>query len=58
MLELLIYGTVVIVLLIIIYRSGKNKDGFVRYFSRGAYMRDLNEKIEKRNKEKLNDKTK
>lgn len=32
----------------IIYLSGKKKDGFVRHFSRGAFMRDLNKRMEEK----------
>ena len=39
-------GALVVVFLVVIYRSGKKQDGFVRHFSRGAFMRDLNKKIE------------
>jgi len=34
------------ILLEVIYRSGKKEGGFLRYSSRGAFMRDLNKKME------------
>lgn len=46
--ELLIGVIVVYLLLITVYIAGKKKDSFVRYFSRSAYMRDLNNKMEQR----------
>ena len=39
-------AVIVVFLLLMIYRSGKKNDGFVRHFSRGAFMRDLNKKME------------
>lgn len=39
-------GAIVVILLVMIYRSGKKKDGFIQLFSRGAFMRDLNKKME------------
>ena len=35
----------IVIVLALLYRSGKKKDGFVRHSSRGAYMRDLNKEI-------------
>lgn len=35
-----------VVLLMVIYRSGKKEDGFLRHSSRGDFMRDLNKKME------------
>lgn len=48
MFEVIFLGLILIVLLVFIYKSNKNQDGFLRYFSRGAYMRDLNKKIEEK----------
>ena len=31
-----------------IARSARTPDGFVRYFSRGAFMRDLNKKMQEK----------
>lgn len=39
-------AAIVVILLTVIYLSGKKKNGFVRHFSRGAFMRDLNKKME------------
>jgi hypothetical protein len=36
---------IIVIVLALLYRSGKKKDGFVRHSSRGAYMRDLNKEI-------------
>ena len=41
------------VLLAVIYRSDKKQDGFVRHFSRGAFMRDLAKTMEGKNPEKV-----
>jgi hypothetical protein len=46
MLEIILWVIVLAVLLAIVYRSAKSKNGFVRHFSRGAYMRDLNKQME------------
>jgi len=46
MVNIIFWGLILIIILVLIYRSGKKKDGFVRYFSRGAYMRDLNKEME------------
>ena len=46
MLKIILWLTVLAILLAIVYRSAKSKNGFVRHFSRGAYMRDLNEQLE------------
>jgi len=46
MIQIVFFGVILVILLAFLYRSAKNKDGFVRYFSRGAYMRDLNKVME------------
>jgi hypothetical protein len=46
--ELFIGVVVVYLLLIAVYIAGKKKDSFVRYFSRSAYMRELNNKMEEK----------
>ena len=48
MAEAIFAGAVLAIALYLIARSMRNKDGFARYFSRGAYMRDLNKKMEDR----------
>ena len=50
--EAFFYAVVIILLVRIIYESVTKKDGIVRYFSRGPYMRELNEKMEKIDPEK------
>ena len=42
--EVMLYGALVVVLLAVIYRLGKKKDGFVAHWSRSLFMRELNEK--------------
>jgi len=37
---------IIVIVLALLYRSGKKKDGFVRHSSRGAFMRDLNKEME------------
>jgi hypothetical protein len=44
--EAILWGAIEVGALTVIYLSGKKKDGFVRHFSRGAFMRDLNKKME------------
>jgi len=44
--EALFAGVVLAITLNWISRSARKPDGFVRHFSRGAFMRDLNEKME------------
>jgi hypothetical protein len=44
--EALFAGAVFAIALSWIARSAKKTDGFVRYFSRGAFMRELNKKME------------
>ena len=50
--EAFFYTVVIILLVRIIYESVTKKDSFVRYFSRGSHMRELNEKLEKKDPEK------
>ena len=45
--EIAVYLLLIAVCLGLIYSSGKKKDGFARYFSRGFFMRDLNKKMER-----------
>lgn len=47
MAQAIFWGAIVVILLTVIFLSGKKKDGFVRHFSRGAFMRELNKKMEK-----------
>jgi hypothetical protein len=44
--QAIFYGAIVVILLVVIYREGKKKDGFVTHSSRGAFMRELNKKME------------
>ncbi len=46
MLEVILWVLMIAIGLTLLYRLGKNKDGFVRYSSRGAYMRELNKELE------------
>jgi len=46
MIAIVSWALILGIALVLIYRSAKNKDGFMRYFSRGAYMRDLNKLME------------
>ena len=46
--EAIFAGAVLAIALGWIARSMRTKDGFARYYSRGAYMRDLNKKIVRR----------
>ena len=45
MLEAVFAGAVLAITLRWISRSMQAKDSFARYFSRGAYLRDLNKKM-------------
>lgn len=47
MVDVIALGIVLAIFLFQLYRAGKNKDGFIKYFSRGAYMRELNKKMGK-----------
>jgi hypothetical protein len=44
--EVVFFGALVILLLAIMYRSGAKKDSFVREYSRGSFLRELNQKLE------------
>lgn len=46
MLEIILWVLIIAIGLVLLYRFGKNKDGLIRYSSRGAYMRDLNKEME------------
>ena len=46
MAEAVFAGAVIAIALRLISRSVSDPNGFARYSSRGAYMRDLNKKIE------------
>jgi len=46
--QAIFFGTIAVAVLVVIYISGKNKGGFVKHFSRGAFMRDLNKKMEEK----------
>lgn len=52
MLEVIFLASIVVTLLLVLYLSGGKKEGFVRRYSRGAYMRELNKKMEKDASEK------
>ncbi len=41
-----LWSAVAVAFLTIIYLSGRKKDSFVKHFSRGAFMRGLNKKME------------
>ena len=47
MFEVIFAGAVLAITLRLIGRSMRDRDGFARHFSRGAYMRDLNRALEK-----------
>lgn len=42
--QAIFWGAIALMALVAIFLSGKNKGGFVRHFSRGAFMRELNAK--------------
>jgi hypothetical protein len=44
--QIVFLGVVVVFILAVIYSVGKKKNGFVRHSSRGAFMNDLNKKME------------
>ena len=46
--EALFAGAMLGIALSWIAREAKKPDGFIRHFSRGAFMRDLNEKMEEK----------
>lgn len=46
MLEIILWVLMIAAGLVLLYRIGKKKDGFVRHSSRGAYMRELNKEME------------
>lgn len=46
MLEIILWILMIAVGLVLLYRLGKKKDGFIKHTSRGAYMRDLNKEME------------
>ena len=52
MVEALLAGAVIAIALRLISRSANDPNGFVRYSSRGAYMRDLNNRMEANSIEK------
>lgn len=52
MLEVIFLASIVVILLLVLYLSGEGKEGFIRHCSRGAYMRELNDKMEKNPPEK------
>jgi len=43
-----LFGALVVIILVVLYIAGTRKGGFVKYFSRSAYMRDLNDKMEEK----------
>ena len=46
MVEAVLVGAVIAIVVRLISRSASDPNGFVHYSSRGAYMRDLNRKVE------------
>jgi len=48
MLEIILWVLGIALVLIMLYRLGKKRDGLVRHSSRGAYMRDLNKEMERK----------
>ena len=44
--EFLFFGALVVLLLAIMYRSGAKKGSFVHEYSRGSFLRELNQKLE------------
>ena len=46
--QAIFFGALLVMLLVVIYLSGKKKNRFLRHFSRGAFMRDLNKKMEEK----------
>lgn len=48
MVEALFAGAVFAIALNWIFRSAKKPDGFVRNFSRGAFLRELNKKMQEK----------
>jgi hypothetical protein len=46
MVDAVFAGAVIAIVVRLISRSASDPNGFVRYSSRGAYIRDLNRKIE------------
>ncbi|MBK5276151.1 MAG: hypothetical protein JJE30_14020 [Desulfuromonadales bacterium] len=40
------FGAMSVILLTLIYRLGRKKNGFVKHSSRGDFMRSLNKKME------------
>jgi len=52
MVEAVFAGAVIAIVVRLISRSASDPNGFVRYSSRGAYIRDLNRKIEEQTGQK------
>lgn len=48
MFESIFWLVVAVISVVLFYRHAKNKDGFVRLFSRHDYMSELNKKMEKK----------
>lgn len=46
--EAIFWAAIIVACLTVIYLSGAKKDGFVKHFSRGAYMRELNKRMGKK----------
>ena len=44
--EIVFFGALVILLLAVMYRAGAKKDSFVREYSRGSFLRELNQRLE------------
>ena len=47
MFELLFWLAIAVTCIVLFYRLAKNKDSFIRHFSRSDYMRELNKNMEK-----------
>lgn len=48
MFKIIFFIAIIFIVLAMLYRSGKKKDGFVRHASRGGYMTDLNKEMERK----------
>jgi hypothetical protein len=50
--QAIFWAVIAVAFLAVIYLSRSKKDGFVQHFSRGAYMLELNKKMEAENEKK------
>jgi hypothetical protein len=46
--QVIVLAVIVVILLAVIFRSGRKSASFVKHTSRGAFMRDLNKKGEEK----------